>query len=120
LPSLAIAVAAADDACARVRAGTPTEREAALRGTKGPFHGDQHCAQGPIGIAAAVAMAEFLGSMKTPGTVTVYGTPAEKLLDPSAKTVMHKANVSAGADIIVRSHSSMQTSRRRPALAPAA
>ena len=32
----------------------------ALRGTEGPFHGDQHCAQGPIGIAAAVAVAEFL------------------------------------------------------------
>src|SRR5262245_62265678 len=30
----------------------------ALRGTKGPFHGDQHCSQGPIGIAAAVAIAE--------------------------------------------------------------
>jgi len=28
----------------------------ALRGTKGAFHGDQHSTQGPIGIAAAVAM----------------------------------------------------------------
>ena len=32
----------------------------ALRGTKGAFHGDQHSAQGPIGIAAAVAIAEYL------------------------------------------------------------
>ena len=32
----------------------------ALRGTQGAFHGDQHCAQGPIGVAAAVAIAEFL------------------------------------------------------------
>ncbi|MBI3265223.1 MAG: hypothetical protein HYZ58_19010, partial [Acidobacteria bacterium] len=28
----------------------------ALRGTARPFHGDQHSAQGPIGLAAAVAM----------------------------------------------------------------
>ena len=86
----------------------------ALRGTKGAFHGDQHCAQGPIGIAVAVAMAEFLGSTKTPGSVTVYGTPAEELLDPSAKTVMHKAGVFNGADVIVRSHSTMATSRPAP------
>ena len=32
----------------------------ALRGTKRPFHGDQHSTQGPIGMAAAVAMAEYL------------------------------------------------------------
>jgi len=86
----------------------------ALRGTKGAFHGDQHCAQGPIGIAVAVAVAEFLGSTKTPGSVTVYGTPAEELLDPSAKTVMHKAGVFNGADVIVRSHSTMATSRPAP------
>ncbi|MGB6875095.1 MAG: hypothetical protein WBD87_03580, partial [Candidatus Acidiferrales bacterium] len=43
----------------------------ALRGTKGPFHGDQHSAQGPVGMAAAVAMAEFLTRTHTPGTVTV-------------------------------------------------
>ncbi len=29
----------------------------ALRGTKGPFHGDQHSAQGPVGMAAAIAIA---------------------------------------------------------------
>ncbi|MGH7668251.1 MAG: hypothetical protein ACRENQ_02060, partial [Gemmatimonadaceae bacterium] len=32
----------------------------ALRGTRGAFHGDQHSAQGPIGLAAAVAVAEYL------------------------------------------------------------
>jgi amidohydrolase len=86
----------------------------ALRGTKGAFHGDQHCAQGPVGIAAAVAIAEFLASSKTPATVTVFGTPAEELLDPSAKTVMHKAHVFDGTDIIVRSHASAQTARPAP------
>src|SRR5512144_391916 len=47
----------------------------ALRGTKGAFHGDQHSTQGPIGIAAAVAIAEFLTRTKTPGTVVVFGAP---------------------------------------------
>ncbi len=86
----------------------------ALRGTQGAFHGDQHCSQGPIGIAAAVAIAEFLAASKTPGTVTVFGTPAEELLEPSAKTKMHEANVFDGMDVIVRSHASTQTSRPAP------
>ena len=83
----------------------------ALRGTQGAFHGDQHCSQGPIGIAAAVAVAEFLTKNNLPGSVTVFGTPAEELLDPSAKTVMHGKHVFDGMDVIVRSHASMQTSR---------
>ena len=60
----------------------------ALRGTKGAFHGDQHSTQGPIGIAAAVAIAEYLTKTKTPGTVTVFGTPGEEMMPPNAKTVM--------------------------------
>src|SRR6185436_1722106 len=32
----------------------------ALRGTKGAFHGDQHSAQGPVGLAAAIAVSEYL------------------------------------------------------------
>lgn len=83
----------------------------ALRGTKGAFHGDQHSAQGPVGIAAAVAMAEFLARTHTPGTVTVYGCPGEEMMPPEAKTVMMEAGVFKGADIIVRSHSSATTSR---------
>src|ERR1700752_641891 len=58
----------------------------ALRGTNGAFHGDQHCSQGRIGIAAAIAVGEFLEKEGLPGTVTVFGTPAEELLEPSAKT----------------------------------
>ncbi|MEO8683200.1 MAG: hypothetical protein ABI665_29415, partial [Vicinamibacterales bacterium] len=41
----------------------------ALRGTKGAFHGDQHSAQGPVGMAAAIAMAEYLDRTHTPGSV---------------------------------------------------
>ena len=83
----------------------------ALRGTKGAFHGDQHSAQGPVGMAAAIAMAEFLTRTKTPGSIVVYGTPGEEMMPPNAKTVMHEAHAFDGADIIVRSHASSQTSR---------
>src|SRR5580765_3860273 len=41
----------------------------ALRGTKGAFHGDQHSAQGPVGMAVAVAISEFLTRTRTPGSV---------------------------------------------------
>src|SRR5881398_949121 len=81
----------------------------ALRGTSRDFHGDQHSAQGPVGLAAAVAVAEFLTSSTTPGTVTVYGTPAEELASPAAKTVMYNAGVFKGADVLIRSHSSTAT-----------
>jgi amidohydrolase len=83
----------------------------ALRGTKGPFHGDQHSAQGPVGIAAAVAISEYLTRTHTPGSVIVYGTPGEEMMPPSAKRVMHEAHVFDAADILVSSHSSNQSSR---------
>src|SRR2546428_64429 len=60
-------------------------------------------------LAAAVAVAEFLTSSKTPGTVTVYGTPAEELASPAAKTVLYNAGVFKGADVLIRSHSSTAT-----------
>src|SRR5471030_3342691 len=83
----------------------------ALRGTKGAFHGDQHSAQGPVGMAAAIAMSEYLVRTKTPGSVVVYGTPGEEMMPPNAKTMMHEAHVFDGADILIRSHSSSVTSR---------
>ncbi len=76
----------------------------ALRGTKGPFHGDQHSTQGPIGIAAAVAMAEYLERSHAPGSVVVFGTPGEEMMPPVAKTDMFKAGIFDGMDVIVRSH----------------
>jgi len=86
----------------------------ALRGTKGPFHGDQHSAQGPVGIAAAVAIAEWLQKSGAPGSVTVFGTPGEEMMPPVAKSVMFDAGIFNGMDVIVRSHSSMRTSRPAP------
>jgi amidohydrolase len=86
----------------------------ALRGTSGAFHGDQHSAQGPVGLAVAVAMSEFLSKTHTPGSVTVFGTPGEEMMPPEAKAEMHAAHVFDGMDVIVRSHSSSQTSRPAP------
>jgi amidohydrolase len=83
----------------------------ALRGTKGAFHGDQHSAQGPVGIAAAIAIAEYLARTHMPGSVVVYGCPGEEMMPPNAKTVMHEAHVFDGADVIVRSHASIATTR---------
>jgi amidohydrolase len=86
----------------------------ALRGTSRAFHGDQHSSQGPVGIAAAVAMAEYLTRSKQPGSVIVIGTPGEEMMPPNAKTMMHQAGMFNGADILVRSHSSPATHRAAP------
>ena len=86
----------------------------ALRGTTRAFHGDQHSTQGPTGIAAAVAMAEYLAKTKTPGSVVVYGCPGEEMMPPNAKTDMYKAGVFHGADVIVRSHATSATTRPAP------
>ena len=86
----------------------------ALRGVKGAFHGDQHSAQGPIGIAAALAIADYLSKTKTPGSIVIYGTPGEERMPPNAKVVMHAAGVFSEADLIVRSHSSVETARAGP------
>jgi len=86
----------------------------ALRGTTRAFHGDQHSTQGPIGIAAAVAMAEYLSRAKAPGSVFVFGCPGEEMMPPNAKTVMFDAGAFNGMDVIVRSHSTSSTTRPAP------
>jgi amidohydrolase len=86
----------------------------ALRGTMRPFHGDQHSTQGPIGMAAAIAMSEYLNRTKTPGSVVVYGTPGEEMMPPNAKIDMLKAGAFNGADVILRSHSTSATTRPAP------
>jgi amidohydrolase len=86
----------------------------ALRGTQRPFHGDQHSAQGPVGIAAAMAMVDYFKRTGQPGSVTVFGTPGEEMMPPNAKADMFEKGVFNGVDILVRSHSSGQTSRAAP------
>ena len=84
----------------------------ALRGTQGNFHGDQHNAQTPVAISAAVALAEHMAANGVKGHIKLYGTPAEEV-GPPAKTIMHEAHVFDGADILIRSHSSTATARAR-------
>jgi metal-dependent amidase/aminoacylase/carboxypeptidase family protein len=84
----------------------------ALRGTTAAFHGDQHNAQSPVAIAAALALKELLTAKRLPGTIVVYGTPAEEV-GPPAKKIMRDAGVFKGASILVRSHSTSETARSR-------
>ncbi|HEX9165406.1 MAG TPA: peptidase dimerization domain-containing protein [Gemmatimonadales bacterium] len=84
----------------------------ALRSTTGPFHGDQHNAQTPIAIAAAVALAEEMTARRLPGTIKLFGTPAEEV-GPPAKSIMRDKGVFQGAHILIRSHSSTETARAR-------
>ena len=84
----------------------------ALRGTQGDFHGDQHNAQSPVAIAAAVAIQEYIQSKNLPGGIRIYGTPAEEV-GPPAKSIMRDSGVFTGASILVRSHGTSSTARSR-------
>ncbi|MDH5589691.1 MAG: peptidase dimerization domain-containing protein [Gemmatimonadota bacterium] len=84
----------------------------ALRDVEGPFHGDQHNAQTPVALAAALALKDRMTGDRIPGRIRVYGTPAEEV-GPPAKTIMYEAGVFQGADVLVRSHSSNETARAR-------
>ena len=85
----------------------------ALRGTKEPFHGCQHNGQSPAAFASAVALAEFMEKQKLPGTIKIFGTPAEEM-GPPAKVIMFEAGVFDGTDLIVRSHGTGETTRNKP------
>ena len=82
----------------------------ALRGTTGAFHGDQHNAQSPVALAAALALKEYLTAKRLPGVIKVFGTPAEEV-GPPAKTILRDAGSFKGTSILVRSHSSSETAR---------
>jgi len=84
----------------------------ALRGTTGAFHGDQHNAQSPVAIAAALAVKELMEAKHLPGVIKIFGTPAEEV-GPPAKTIMRDAGIFRGTSILVRSHSSTETARSR-------
>jgi amidohydrolase len=84
----------------------------ALRGTQGAFHGDQHNAQSPVAFAAALAVKEHMTSARVPGSIRVFGTPAEEV-GPPAKQIMREAGVFQGTDLLVRSHSATETQRAR-------
>ncbi|UCC26712.1 MAG: peptidase dimerization domain-containing protein [Gemmatimonadales bacterium] len=84
----------------------------ALRGTTEDYHGCQHNAQSPVGFAAAFALSEYMEEHGRPGSIRIYGTPAEEM-GPPAKVIMHRAGIFDDAEILVRSHGSGETSRNR-------
>lgn len=84
----------------------------ALRSTHEPFHGCQHNAQSPVGFSTGLAIAEYMAREGLPGSVIIYGTPAEEMGPPS-KEIMWRAGVFEDADILVRSHSAGETARGR-------
>ncbi|MEQ9399693.1 MAG: peptidase dimerization domain-containing protein [Longimicrobiales bacterium] len=84
----------------------------ALRDVDGPFHGDQHNAQTPIALAAALALRDHMAEARVPGRIRLFGTPAEEV-GPPAKTIMLDAGVFEGTDILIRSHSAVSTARAR-------
>ncbi len=84
----------------------------ALRGTP-PFHGCQHNMQGPTGIGAAIALAKTLEKNNIPGSVWVFGTPAEEV-GPPAKAAMAKAGYFEGTDFMFRSHGTSRSTARMP------
>jgi amidohydrolase len=86
----------------------------ALRGTQGNFHGDQHNAQSPVAIAAARAIMEYMTEKRVPGRVKIFGTPAEEV-GPPTKTIMQKAGLFRGTDILLRSHGTGGTTSRASA-----
>ncbi|MEK7402263.1 MAG: peptidase dimerization domain-containing protein [Gemmatimonadota bacterium] len=86
----------------------------ALRGTQGAFHGDQHNAQTPVAIAAARAMMDFMTEKRVAGRIKIFGTPAEEV-GPPTKTIMQKAGVFAGTDILLRSHATGGPTKRAKA-----
>src|SRR5207245_11504449 len=51
---------------------------------------------------------------QTQGAWAAYGTPADELASPAAKTVMYNAGVFKGADVLIRSHSSTATQAPGP------
>ena len=86
----------------------------ALRGTQGAFHGDQHNAQTPVAIAAALAMKDYMTEKRVAGRIKIFGTPAEEV-GPPTKTMMQKAGLFQGTDILLRSHSTGGPTKRAKA-----
>jgi amidohydrolase len=85
----------------------------ALRGPGGQaFHGCQHNMQSPVGIGAAVALAEVMKAKKFPGRLVVWGTPAEEI-PPPVKAIMYDTGCFKDADITIMFHGGDKTTYRK-------
>ena len=70
-------------------------------------HGCGHSVFGTGTTAAAIALAQVMALKKLPGTVRLYGTPAEETVD--AKTFMLREGVFDDVDVVLSWHTSDQT-----------
>jgi len=70
-------------------------------------HGCGHSVFGTGTTAAAIALAQVMALQKLPGTVRLYGTPAEETVD--AKTFMLREGVFDDIDVVLSWHTSDQT-----------
>ena len=77
-----------------------SSRRAAVEGA--PGHGCGHNLLGTGSIAAALALAEWLASSHRPGTLTVFGTPAQE--GGAGKVYMVRAGLLASVDTVVSWH----------------
>jgi aminobenzoyl-glutamate utilization protein B len=68
----------------------------------GPGHGCGHNLLGTAAVAAAVAVSRELSARKLPGTVQLFGTPAEEVL--FGKTFMVRAGAFKGTDVVLAWH----------------
>jgi amidohydrolase len=85
----------------------------ALRGPGGKaFHGCQHNMQSPIGIGAAVALAEVMKAKKVPGRLVIWGTPAEEI-PPPVKAIMYDSGCFKDVDATLMFHGGDKTTYRK-------
>lgn len=70
-------------------------------------HGCGHSVYGTGTAAAAIALARVLAAEKLPGTVRLYGTPAEETVD--AKTYMLRDGLFDDVDVVLSWHTSDRT-----------
>ena len=70
-------------------------------------HGCGHSVFGTGTTAAAIALAQVMALKKLPGTVRLYGTPAEETVD--AKTFMLREGLFDDVDVVLSWHTSDQT-----------
>ena len=101
LDALGEAVAAAYDK----RHGQRLVAQALDRLTKGAAgHGCGHNLLGTAAVAAAVAANQSRIEKKLPGTIQVFGTPAEEVISAAGKTFMLKAGAFQGTDVVLSWH----------------
>ncbi len=69
-----------------------------------PGHGCGHNLLGTAALAAAVAANQSRIEKKLPGTIKVFGTPAEEVISANGKTFMLKAGAFQGTDVVLSWH----------------